>query len=309
MSKNNNMKRISIILGVLVILLLVLKIKDKKQGDRSFKSEIVAVNPDDVKDITIVPKGLGDEINLSLENENWFMVVNGKKVQAEENTIQEALNQFTSLKPKRVASTSKDKWEEYELTDSLAVRVIINKDKNSLADIMIGKFSYSQQTRQMTSYVRNTNEDEVYAVDGYLSMMLNRASESFRDNGIVIGEPEQWNKLVFTYPADSSFTLEKLNNVWMVNGLMADSVKVQDYFSKIRMLTDNSFADDTELVPGAAAKYQLRIEGDNFTPIEVKSYEIGSNLVTTSSINMGNKFNTDKALNVLYTNKESLIKN
>jgi len=302
------MKRISFILIALLIVLAIVKIKENKQGERSFKSEIVAIDTSKIETITIIPKGLGDKTVLSFETDRWVIDVEGKKVQAESNTIFELIKQLVSLKPKRVASTLPKQWEQYELTDSLAVRIIVNDEKKPLADFMIGKFSFNQQTRQMTSYVRNTEENEVYAVDGYLSMMFNRAVESFRDNAIIIGEPEQWNKLVFKYPADSSFTLIKQNNTWMVNGLMADSIKVHDYFSKIRMLTDNNFADGVELGEGIPASYSLRIEGDNFTPIEVSSYTIASDLITTSSLNKGNKFNTNKALNVLYTNKEALMR-
>lgn len=301
------MKRISFILIALLVVLAIVKLKENKQGDRSFKSEIVAVDSSAIETITIIPKGLGERIVMNLDGNNWLIDVNGKKVQAEGNTILELVNQMVSLKPKRVASTSPKQWEQYELTDSLAVRIIVNEGKKALADFMIGKFSFNQQTRQMTSYVRNTEEDEVYAIDGYLSMMFNRAAESFRDNGIVIGEPEHWNKLIFNYPADSSFTLIKQNNIWMIDGLMADSTKVQDYFSKIRMLTDNNFADNVELIEGIPANYSLRIEGDNFSPIEVKSTYVGTELITISSINKGNKFNSSKALNVLYTNKESLM--
>ena len=58
MSKQNNMKRITIILGVLLVLLLVLKLKDRKQGDRSFKEYIVEVDTAKVDNLKFYMKTL-----------------------------------------------------------------------------------------------------------------------------------------------------------------------------------------------------------------------------------------------------------
>lgn len=301
------MPKVILLLVVLIAILAIIKFKENKQGDRSFKSEIVALDTSKVDLIQITPKGETSPVEFTFESDRWVIDLNGRKVQAEAGSIQELLGQLISLKPKRVASTTKDQWNQYELSDSLATQIKIKGGNKTLADLMVGKFTFDQSTRQMTSYVRNTKDKEVYAVDGYLSMLFNRASTSFRDNSVLIGNPELWKKLVFTYPADSSFSLVKQNNIWMMNGVMADSVKVDQYFSQIRMLTENRFYDEKIVDVNSNEIYSVRVEGDNFTPIIIDAYQMGNELITVSSLNKGNQFVSDKIKVALFVDKNSLL--
>ena len=308
MSKRNNLKPISIVLVALILIWVLIKVKEK-QGDRSFKALVVQVDTSKVETITIIPKKSKDELMMDKENGIWMIDLNGKKVQADGNSIDDLIGQIARLKPKRVAATSKDKWGEYEVTDTTATRIIVNKGKNPLADILIGKFAYDQQTRQMTSFLRNYDEDITYGVDGYLSVMFNRNASSFRDNAIINGNPENWKKLTYTYPADSSFILEKQDNKWLVNGMPTDSLAVDKYFSKIRILSDNSFDDSVDYNMNAFSDFTLQIEGDHFSPITVKGILNNSGkLEVMSSINKGNVILSDKVRNVLFTGKETFLK-
>ncbi|MBI9069491.1 MAG: DUF4340 domain-containing protein [Salinivirgaceae bacterium] len=312
------MKRITIILGVLLVLLLVIKLKDRKQGDRSFKEFIVEVDTAKVDNIKIHMKSGGDILELTKENAAWMMKIDGKKVQADEGTIYDLLSQVHQLKPKQVVATSKDKWATYEVGDSLGSRVEIRSGKKNLADFVIGKFSYSQpqgqnpqmQQRQniiMTSYVRNSDEDHVFAVDGYLSMMFNRDSKSFRNNTLISGNPKSWNKLVYTYP-DSSFTLVKQNEKWMADGILADSAKVATYLSQISKLSNTEFDDESIMNDKQKSTYSVRIEGDNFKPIEINGLQNNmGEIVYKSSQNKGNLFKSDNIKDALFVNKEHFM--
>lgn len=319
MSKQNNMKRISIILGVLLVLLIALKLKDRKQGDRSFKAYIMQVDTAKVDAIKIHLKPDGQVVNLTKDGKNWMMDFDGKKVQADRGNVYDILSQVNQLKPKQVVATSKNKWRDYEVDDSLGSRVELLNGNKPLADFVIGKFSYSQpkgqnpymQQRQnviMTSYVRNSNENNVYAVNGYLSMLFNRQLTSFRDNGVVLGDPANWTKLIYTYP-DSSFTLLKQQDHWMVDGMLADSAAVAKYFSQIRMLTDQNFDDESVINDNPKAIYTVRIEGNNLSSIVVKGIKNNmGEIVYTSSINKGNLFKSDKIKEALFVPRERFIK-
>lgn len=307
MSNKHKTLRLVLILSVLIAVLVAIKVKENKQGDRSFKSEVVKIDTSLVSEVHITPKGETKALLFSNTNGVWIVSVNNKPVQAEAGTIEELLTQLVSLKPKRVASTKKDQWEKYELTDSLATKIMVKSNKKVLAELMIGKFTFDQNTRQMTSYVRNVDEKEVYAIDGYMSMMYNRPSKSYRSNSVLAGDPESWNKLVYFYPADSSFSLIKQNNTWLLNGIVADSVKIDKYFSQIRMLNDDNFYDEPSFDINSNAIFSVRIEGDSFKPITVKAIEVPEGLVCVSSQNSGNHFLSDKVQNVLFVNKDRFL--
>lgn len=312
------MRNVTIILLVLLLILGVVKWKESRQGDRSFKEYVVKLDSSKVETLTFIPKNSDEKVKLVKKNDTWMLKLEDKMVQADQGTILDLLDQLTALKTKVVAAQSKSKWADYEVTDSLATRIIVNEGKKPLVDLLVGKFSYQQpkgqnpymqqQNIKMTSYVRLNGENEVYAVDGYLSMMINRQAKTYRDNSILTGNPENWKKLIFTYPGDSSFNLIKQNNVWMVDGAIADSTKVDNYLSKIRMLTDNNYADGVEVDLNEKADYSVRIEGDNISPINIKGYYHSQDqFLTVSSQNKGNVFESDKAKRVLFVPKDSLV--
>jgi hypothetical protein len=318
MSKKNDFKKIGIIIAALLVLLAIITIKDKKHGERSFKAYVVKVDTSKVDNIIIMPKNSNKKITITKSNSVWMIEIKNKKVQADDGTIGDLLSQTAKMKTKSVAATSKNKWKDYEVTDSAGTRIIMKNGDKKLTDFIMGKFSYSQpqggnpymrQNVVMTSYVRPYGENTVYAVDGYASMLFNRTTDAFRENAVVVGKSEKWNKIVFNYPADSSFTLIKQNNKWMVNGIVADSNAIKKYFSKIQMLTDNGFNDGFAVDEKNIPALSVSIEGDNITPIVVKAYNSDEErkLVFISSINKGNIFASDKIRKTLFVGKGQFL--
>jgi hypothetical protein len=306
MSKRNNLKPILIVLGGLVAILALIQFLDKK-SERSFKEYVTEVDTTKVNIIEITAKGEKEPAIIEKDGENWMVSLTNKKVQADEESVKEILKEVAAMKAQKVASTSETKWKDLQVTDSTATRVTIKNGKKVLADFYSGKFSYDRNTRQMASYVRNVKEDETYAVEGYMSMMFNRAKGGFRENSVMVGNPDKWKKIAFSYPADSSFTLEKSNGHWTINGMPADSVKVQKFFSKSRMLTSEKFDDATEISPSQMPEYTVSVESETGKGIEVKGYLVNGKLEFTSSLSQGNVFTDDKIAQVLLTSSKSFL--
>jgi hypothetical protein len=319
MSRQTNFKNIFIVLGVLVALLILLKLNDKKQGDRSFKAYVVAVDTSKVNEMSIIPKGNRQKLTIKKEEATWMLDYNNTSVQANNEIIHSLLSQVSSLKTKSVAATSKEKWLDYEVSDSAGTRITLSDGKKELADFIIGKFSYSQPQGQnpymqqgqiqMTSYLRLYDEDEVYAVDGYLSMLFNREVNSFRENTIISGDPKDWQKLVFNYPADSSFTLVNQNGKWMVDGVLADSAVCAQYLSTISRLSSSTFEDQALIEPvNSQPELLMRIEGETFKAVEIKAYRNNANeWVCISSQNKGNILNINNLTETLFVNRNQFL--
>ena len=237
----------------------------------------------------------------------WKIKSRQKLFNADENTVNNILKTMTELKPKRVAATDRSRWEEFEVTDSLATRVKLITGKKTGADIYFGKFSYQQPKNQMayyynqqgtiTTYVRIARDKIVYVVEGYLGMTLNRGLNDFRNKSIIRSNKSDWTRLSFAYPADSSFYLVKEGDKWMVDGLLADSASVADYFNSISWLTSSDFVDDQKPLH-AKADFSLKIEGDNFVkPLQVKAFKADTvnRYLITSSQNEGAFFSGAKS--------------
>lgn len=308
MYKKLNIKSLVIIFAVLLVLVIIVFYMDSKKGERTFRSNIVDIDTSKVSSIIIYPKSNREEpVEILRKGYLWKIKSKQKLFNADENTVNNILKTMAELKPKRVAAADRSRWEEFEVTDSLATRVKLITGKKTGADIYFGKFSYQQPKNQMayyynqqgtmTTYVRIAKDKIVYVVEGYLGMTLNRGLNDFRNKSILRSNKSDWTRLSFAYPADSSFNLVKEGDKWMVDGLLADSGSVADYFNSISWLTSSDFVDDQKPLH-AKADLSLKIEGDNFVrPLQVKAFKADTvnRYLITSSLNEGTFFSGAKS--------------
>ncbi len=303
MYKKLNIKSLSIIFSVLLILVLIIFYIDSRKGERTFRSNIVDIDTSKVTSIIIYPKAdRQDPVEIQRKGNLWKIKSGQKLFNADENIVNNILKTLIELKPKRVAATDRSRWKEFEVTDSLATRVKLITGKKTGTYIYFGKFSYQQPKNQMAyyynqrgtinTYVRIAKDKIVYVVEGYLGMTLNRQLNDFRNKSILKSNESNWTRLSFTYPADSSFYLVKEGGNWLVNGLLADSGSVKDYFSSISWLTSSDFVDDQKPLQDEP-EFTLKIEGDNFVrPIQIKAFkaDTSNRYLVTSSLNEGTFF-------------------
>ena len=153
MFKKLNTKTLVIILVILVAIYFLADYFGNRE--RSFRSTVVDVDTARVTDIYIhMPKEAMDiHLNQTAPGE-WQVSSGSEAFAADQNVVKNILGQFIGMKPERVAATSSDRWEQYEVSDSSATRVVLKNEGNELADLYIGKFSYSQpaQTQAQNPY-------------------------------------------------------------------------------------------------------------------------------------------------------------
>jgi hypothetical protein len=199
--------------------------------DTASVSEIHIQIQSDNADIKLVRNALAD----------WSVEANGNRYGADYGVVKSILSQFQEMKPERIAATSKEYWGDFDITDSLAIRVTLSSGKKNIADIYFGKFSYTQppqgqmqmqQQGKMTTFVRSAKDDRVYAVEGFLRMNYQKDVNSYRNKNLVSVNRDDIARLSFNYP-DYSFNVEKVDDRWMINGQPADSLKTLRYLSRI----------------------------------------------------------------------------
>lgn len=306
MFRKINNKLLVVIFGILLVIVVIVKLVDSRKGNRTFKSDLVEVNAADVTAIELFPKvANGTLIKLFKENDVWQLESEGKRYNADQSAAASMINELNQMKPKSVVATKKDRWKQFEVTDSLATRVKLLKDGDVLADVMLGKFSFSQP-QTMTSYVRLNDDNEVYGVDGMLGMSFNRNVNSFRDKTVIKSNKTDWIKLTFTYPSDSSFVLEKKGEKWMVGEMKTDSAALVKYFNSIAHLTGTKFANSKPVGPPT---HSLKIEGNNgMSPLEISGYFTDKdNFVLASNQNSNTYFNNPKTARKVFVPVMKLI--
>ncbi len=265
-----NNKVLFLILAVLLGAFLLSKVLDSGKRTKSFDAELLAVDTTKITSIVLYPKADNQaEVRLEKSNNQWSVKRGSESYAADQAAVSALLPSLAETKVKRLVARSSDKWEQYEVTDSLGTRVQVNADGKSLADFVVGKFNFQQQPQSITSFVRKSKEDDVYAVDGFLSMSYNRGLDAWRDKSFVNVSPENITRLEMTTP-DGTTTYEKTLNGWSANGATLDSLKMMNYLNGFKSMKIKTF---DKLFEDNAPNYQLTISGNNMSPIEVICFE------------------------------------
>ena len=275
--------------GILIIVLIALLavyviIRYTGSNDRSFKEKVLTFEPAAITGITIKdPKSNLDPVELRLAGDRWMVKSGVKEYAADTNTVKNLLNLLSDLPTKRYAGKGKDAWVKYEVTDTSGTLVTLKSSGKTVAELLIGKFSYNmpkdqqqqmqyrQQKGDMTSFVRLADEKDVYAVDGYLKMSFSGKPETYRIRSITGVNPSDITRLTVRQPGIEK-VLDNTSGKWMMNGMPVDSTSAVRYRSLVSRLTGTKFTEP-EMVQSAPS-YSLLIEGNNFSPVEIKAFPV-----------------------------------
>lgn len=303
-----SIKSLIILLLILLVVVLAIKYFDSKNGDRTFRKELVTIDTAKVDELRFL--NLSDDsktVNLIRSGNNWQLMLGDKLVKADNKVVNNILAMLIKIQPERVAATDRSQWDKYEVGDSTGLQVQINQSGELVSDLIIGKFSYQQpdanapqnpyqqQKGKMTSYVRLNKDDIVYAVDGYLKMNFTLEINNYRDKALVNVNKNDITALKFEYPADSSFVMLDDNGKWIIDGITADSIKVIEYLTSISRLNNYDFVDDVQ--HHGQALYSMTIEGNNFLPVIVTAFPADTinRFIIESSANPDGKFSGSKS--------------
>lgn len=257
--RNLNPKYLVIALVVLTAIWLIIRFTGNTRRTSNQRSELIALDTSSVDELRILRKGESKVIVLKrLDQGKWKVgLENEKAYDADQSSVKQALGLLRKLTAHRMLTRKKDKWNEYEVTDS-ALLIQAYREGEHLGALRIGKLSFPSSGNAYTA-VRLDGESEVYAVEGYLTSSLGRNLTEWRDKTFMRLKPDRVDKVVFEYPSDSSFTLIKQDTVWLMDGMKVNRDKVDRYLSQFRNKNLTAFADD--FAASAKPLFRIRFEG------------------------------------------------
>jgi hypothetical protein len=271
--------------------------------DRTFKDKILSFEAAAITQILISDPKTGPEpVDLRKSGDKWIIKSGSREYSADSNVVKNMLHLLSDLPTKRYAGKGADAWVKYEVTDTSGILVTLKASDKAVAEIYIGKFSYNmpkeqqqmqarQQRGEMTSYVRLADEKDVYAVDGYLKMTFSGKVDSYRYKVLSSLPPTDITRITVSGP-ESRKVYENPGGKWLINAMPADSAGTARYRSTLARLNGTKFHEG-EFVPSTASHSAL-IEGNNFTPVELKAYPVADtnvNYIIMSTANPGSYFN------------------
>ncbi len=243
------------------------------------------------------PKGVHAEKELpyifTKKGKDWFISQGDVTSRAEPRSAHYLISLVEGISPDRLGSNDPKDWKQFNVNDTLGTRVVFLYDKDTVVDVVVGRFSYIPEQKKAISYIRISGQKEVYAIDGFLTMNINNEFDNWRDKKVMPGESKEWNKLTFSYPADSGFVIQKDSNErWVfANGAIPDSLTAAKTIEDIANQNYGSFINKFD-TNGKQALFSLKIEGKGFSPAIIKAYpaDTANQYAITSSINPGSYF-------------------
>ncbi|MGV8140090.1 MAG: DUF4340 domain-containing protein [Mangrovibacterium sp.] len=305
MFRKVNLKSLIILFVSLLLLVIIVNLMDQKKGNRSFERNLTEYQPDQISKILIYPKAMqAEKVELIKEKDQWVVISNNKKFKADQSLIQAMINSLNNLSPESLASNKKDRWGEYEVTDSLGTHVQLYAGEDLKTDLIFGKVSYS--ARSVRSYVRLAKENTVYRINGAQASEFNRDRDGFKDKTVINSAQSDWEKLSFSYPSDSSFVLVKSGDQWKIAEQTADSTEVVRFLNSIAKVNHYQLAKNE---PEGTPDFRLTIEEQKMgTSVELKGYQKEDLFLLTSNQNPGVCFEGKALKEKLFPSPSKFIK-
>jgi len=278
MSRRFNNKSLIIVFATLLLLFVFVKFYQSVKTESTLKTNLVEIDTSKVSRILLYPiSEKGKEIVFVKEGHVWKVSDGKVSTEIEKTKVNILLAQLIQMKSKGLTSRTKDKWAEYQVTDTSGTCVKTFEGGKKTLDLMVGKFTYQKSDNPYagggvigTSYVRLANENEIYAVDGFLTFTFNQPFNSWRNQTLVKLNKSDITKLEFKYQGDSSFVVTKQDKEWVINGIPIDSTKLNNYLNSLGNKTSSSF--DDSFIPAGNPYCELIIEGKNMSSLTVNAF-------------------------------------
>lgn len=286
---NKISNKLLITVFVVLAAIVLLMYFSSGKSERSFKSNLVEADTAKVDKILLYPKATKHkEVTLIKNGKKWFVKLENKDAEIPANIIGGILTQLQKMKPSKLAARREEKWAEFQV-DTAGTRVKVFEEGDEQADFVVGKFKFVQP-RSVYSYVRMTDDKDVYEVEGFLDMTFNKTPNNLRDTKIINSENSKWQAVSFNFYNDSSFTLLKVNDKWECSEFTIDSAKTATELRKLARVNGTTFFDDIKPEDLGKPVFTLSINADKENEILVNAYNVNGKNVISSSMNPGSYF-------------------
>ncbi|MEM9548780.1 MAG: DUF4340 domain-containing protein [Bacteroidota bacterium] len=272
------------ILAIIFFVLLGIWILNKsfnRVSDTSFKSVLMQVDTATVDKLVLYPKGMDSTVlTLTRSNGNWNISNSTLTTAADKNRVTSVLSQIAYIPTKRLISKKEENQVDYEVDDKNGKIVEVYQGDNLLNKVIFGRFNFNQNTRSATSYGRIADDNEIYSLDGMISMSFDTDFNSFRNNKLISINKDDIRGIEYNgtplQPAGK--------NLWTYNGIQVDSIGMTSYLRGLSNITSTTFADGFSGNSGSSKTMTIRV--DNMAaPLTIQAYNSANGFIIKSSEN------------------------
>lgn len=210
MGINSYIKRFSGTIAAALIFLILLGgiflFNDNK--DRSDKAEVFPLlGKEEV--LSIMLKFPGSEVSLEKEGDNWFLMKNARKLDADSEAVRDLIEDISAMELRKIVPSGDTDLGEFGVQDPAAEFMLIS-DKNEYY-ILIG----DKNPTGTGTYVYDVGKDRVLITDnGFIEGFLNREGQDFREKRVFDITPELVDRVVLRV-GNFYIELHRQDGVWV----------------------------------------------------------------------------------------------
>lgn len=219
--------------GVLVVLVIIYFLTQTGNVDtKSIDAELLQFSQDEVTQVEL--KSAGTNLSFKREGESWSL----DNYPVDTVRMTQLLEIFAELSVDRMITRNSEKYEKYEVSES-GSRVTLKNDADKvLLDLLIGK----QGANFQESFVRQMDQDEVYAVKSNLSQYKQKTQNDFWDRTMTDLDVNRINQVRFE--GNLNYTLRREGPVWYYNEAQVDLEKVNNLLKPLENLKASNFTTE-----------------------------------------------------------------
>lgn len=255
-----NNKTLAIAFGALLLIYLLSKLLGGNR-ERSFDPKIIDIDTSAVDRIIVHPAAGDEMFEMSKTGSGWQLKRSTDLFQATAGSVGGLLSNLSQVQADRIVSKNPDRHTDYAVDEESGTRIELYGGQKKVGDVVVGRFNFNQATRSGISYLRKYDENEVYSVEGFLSMSLTQGFDNYRNKVLTSLTAGDLTKITLEDSGDNSVIL-KSDSLWRdPSGLQVDSASVASYLSTVQSVTGGTFIN-TKSDVGERLK-TLKIEGNN----------------------------------------------
>lgn len=265
-----NNRNLFIALAILLVVFFVGKFfKTNKSG--SFDPVLISVDTMKVNRITF--SSANDTFELNKTSTGWEARRAGLSIQVPLTSMQGILSPLVMLKADRVVTNDPARYPEYEIEDGTASKVTVFQGKKEVGSLILGGFRFDQVARTASTFVRKSEEPEVYMCDGLTTMGLKVRFDHFRDKKLVNVQAEDLSTIEWIESAGRKEIIQKEDGVWHYAGMEAvDSIAFHTYLTALVNTQGIDFSNMTS-AENLALVEKITLFGNNMTaPVILSAY-------------------------------------
>lgn len=263
--------------------------------ESNLRKELIKLDTAAISEIRILPaKEHSEELKLNREGKSWKLSKGERKEPADFTTIKNVLSSVVSMQAQRMTSRKKEKWNDFNVGDN-STHVSVYQAGDKVADFHVGKIGFVQGNEGgfggAYTYVRLSDENEVYTVDGFLESTFNNTFNEWRDKTFLKLDKSAIKKISYQFPLDSGYVVEKRDSVWYVGNEKVEPSKIENMLNHYSSKYMTEFADG--FIPASQPTVTIQVDGPSGNLVLIEGWRRDDTEWTlTSSIQKGVYFSS-----------------